>query len=379
VGITISLVAARERLEEAFEWASSGRPVPETWTQFAEQTFQMASKTYTPALGTVLLARATDARADPLSIKTEYGPTTYSLRTLGHEVLVPAARRLGFSIRNTGREPLNNQPFFRYDHMSVIERVRSKPEHDRFVSGLAQIGSADRDEALAALAAFLRVAIGVAQKLDDYTIAEGALTVQRVMAAVETFLGAGVDRPRRTQALVAAAFDVTHDDVRSRKINDPSRDYPGDIQAFEDDEPILTAEVRAKSVRPTEVEGFVSACRLAGIQRAFMIVLWPAHPVLPVKILRKNALGEAGVLLTVIENAEDLLLDVFGWSDIPLPVALRTFACSVLTRLREIEATEQSLAHWTALLGELGSPEVPDHHAQEGESSARLRPSRRPR
>jgi len=50
VGITISQVAARERLEEAFDWASSDRPVPETWTQFVEQTFQMASKTYTPAL-----------------------------------------------------------------------------------------------------------------------------------------------------------------------------------------------------------------------------------------------------------------------------------------------------------------------------------------
>jgi hypothetical protein len=122
VGIRISQLAARQRLEEAFGWASSDRSVPPFWTAFARQTFQMASKTYTPALGTVLLARATDDRIDPLSIKAEYGRNTYSLRTLGHEVLVPAARELGFSIRNTGREPLNNQPFFRYDHMSVIDR-----------------------------------------------------------------------------------------------------------------------------------------------------------------------------------------------------------------------------------------------------------------
>jgi hypothetical protein len=105
VGMTVSQTAARQRLDEAFAWASSDRPVPEAWTRFAEQTFQMTSKTYTPALGTVLLARATDDRIDPLSIKTEFGPNTYSLRTVGHEVLVPAARSLGFSIRNTGREP----------------------------------------------------------------------------------------------------------------------------------------------------------------------------------------------------------------------------------------------------------------------------------
>ncbi|HUY44908.1 MAG TPA: restriction endonuclease, SacI family [Streptosporangiaceae bacterium] len=355
MGITIPQAAARQRLEEAFEWASSGRPVPEAWTQFAQQTFQMAAKTYTPALGTVLLARATDARVDPLSIKTEYGSTTYSLRTLGHEVLVPAARQLGFSIRNTGQEPLNNQPFFRYDHMSAVERVRNRPEYDRFVAGVSKIGSADRDEALAALAAFLRVAINAARQLADYTVAEGALTVPRVVAAVESFLGEGVDRPRRTQALIAAAFDVTHDDVRSRKINDPSRDYPGDVQAFEGDEPILAVEARAKSVRATEVESFVSACREAGVERAFMIVLWPAHQALPAKALRRKALDDADILLTIIEDVEDLLLDVFGWSDLSLAAALRTFTVSVLTRLKEIEATDHSLAQWVSLLGQLRS------------------------
>jgi hypothetical protein len=325
----------------------------------------MASKTYTPALGTVLLARATDNRADPLSIKTDYGLNTFSLRTLGHELLVPAARQLGFSIRNTGREPLNNQPFFRYDHMSLIDRVRNKPEHDRFLAGLAKIGSANREEALAALAAFLRVAIEAVRRLDDYIVAEGMLTVQRVVATVESLLGEGVDRPRRTQALVAAAFDVTHDDVRSRKINDPSRDYPGDVQAFEGNEPILAAEVRAKSVRLTEVEGFVSACRQSGIDRAFMIILWPSHRALPVKVLRQKSLDDTGVLLTVIENVEDLLLQVFSWSDLALPTALRTFTVSVLTRLKEIEATDQSLALWVAKLGELRSTKASPNISEE--------------
>jgi hypothetical protein len=315
----------------------------------------MASKTYTPALGTALLARATDDRIDPLSIKTEYGPNAYSLRTVGHEVLVPAARNLGFSIRNTGREPLNNQPFFRYDHMSVIERVRDKPGHAQFVSGVTKVGELDRDQALAALAAFLRVAIAVAQQLDDYVVDPGALTVRRVVAAVETFLGERADRPRRTQALVAAAFDVTHQDVRSRRLNDPSRDYPGDIQAFEEDRPILAVEVRAKSVPSTEVQGFVSACYQATIERAFMVILWPSHRALPVNILRQKSLDENGVLLTVIEQVEDLLLDVFGWSDLSLPAALRIFLVSVLERLKEIEATEQSLAQWVALVGDLRS------------------------
>lgn len=80
MGLTISQKAARERLDEAFLWASSDRHVPDSWIQFARQTFQMQSKTYTPALGTVLLARATDDRVDPLSIKTTYGPDMAAIK-----------------------------------------------------------------------------------------------------------------------------------------------------------------------------------------------------------------------------------------------------------------------------------------------------------
>jgi hypothetical protein len=169
-----------------------------------------------------------------------------------------------------------------------------------------------------------------------------------------------VDRPRRTQALVAAAFDVTHRDVRSRRLNDPSRDYPGDIQAFDDGQPILAVEVRAKTVRPTETLAFVSACHRAGIERAFMVVIWPQHQPLPASVLRQWSLAEHNVLLTIIENVQDLLLYAFGWADLPLPVALRAFVVTALERLKEIEAEEQSLENWVGLLSELRSGEIPD-------------------
>jgi hypothetical protein len=122
---------------------------------------------------------------------------------------------------------------------------------------------------------------------------------------------------------VAAAFDVTHNDVRTRRLNDPSRDLPGDVQAFENDKPILAAEVRGKSVPATEAEGFVDTCRRAGIDRAFLVVLWPAHQAFPEDEFRQKALEERGVLLTIIEKAEDLLLDVCGWCDLDLTAVLR--------------------------------------------------------
>jgi hypothetical protein len=350
VGITIPQDLACARLEEAFEWALSDRPAPGEWTEFTRKTFGMASKTYTPALGTVLLAMATDPRIDPFSIKAEYGQNTYSIRTLCHGVLVPAAQQLGFSIRNTGREPLNNQPFFRYDHMTTIERVRNKTEHDRFLFDLKRIEHADSATALAALAAFLRVAFREQQRLGNYVIDEGELTVDWLSESVSTFLNDNIDRPRRTQALVAGAFDVIYSDVRSRRINDPSRDYPGDIQVFSGKHLLLSAEVRAKKVPRTEVAAFVTACRAAGIERAFMVVLAPHHEFLPIADLRRIALEDYGVLLTVMERHDDLIDEVLTWSARPLQMALRAFAEAVLGRLIEIEADPLSPARWADLI-----------------------------
>jgi hypothetical protein len=310
MGITISQDLAYARLEEALEWALSDRGVPDEWTEFTRQTFEMTSRTYTPALGTVLLAKSTDPRVDPFSIKAQYGRNTYSLRTLGHGVLVPAAQQLGFSIRNTGREPLNNQPFFRYDHMSEIERVRNRAEHDQFLVGLKRIENADGATALAALASFLRVAVHEQQRLRSYVIDDVEMTVTWLSESVHAFLNDNIDRPRRTQALVTGAFDVIYPDVRSRRINDPSRDYPGDIQVFLDEHPLLSAEVRAKKVLPTEVTAFVAACRDARIERAFVIVLAPLHEPLPISDLQRIAIENHGVLLTIIETHENLIDEV---------------------------------------------------------------------
>ena len=46
--------------------------------------------------------------------------------------------------------------------MSGIIRVRDKPGHALFMSGAEKVRELDRDQALAALAAFLRVSISAA-------------------------------------------------------------------------------------------------------------------------------------------------------------------------------------------------------------------------
>src|SRR5580658_10419921 len=99
--------------------AATGK-VDAAWTQKVEKLSQLCeegvSKTHIAFLGTEMLAKAMDRRVDLFAIKPDHAPdnpNAFSARTLCHTVLVPLSAELGVSIGVTGREPLNNQPYFR--------------------------------------------------------------------------------------------------------------------------------------------------------------------------------------------------------------------------------------------------------------------------
>ena len=100
--------------------ASERGPLNAEWTSRVEQLSQLCedgvSKTHIAFLGTAMLAKSINRNADLYAIKPNLDPgnaNAYSARTLCHAVLVPVAAELGISIGVTGREPLNNQPYFR--------------------------------------------------------------------------------------------------------------------------------------------------------------------------------------------------------------------------------------------------------------------------
>ncbi|YCH15153.1 restriction endonuclease, SacI family [Arthrobacter sp. D1-17] len=337
-------------LAAAVARAQSGESLPLRWLDTAAQTYAMASKTYAAALGTALLARSVDPRVDPLSIKAEYSDYTYSLRTLGHAVLVPGAQKYGFSIRAKGREPLNNQPFFRYDHMSLIDRVRNPGQHQEFLMQLSQLSEVDTGEARNALASYVRVAFAYQDSLPSYSPPNDSMNMNQVFAITDEYLHSNVvDRPKRLQALVAAAMDVAHNDVGTRKINDPSRDFPGDIQVYDNDFPVLAIEVRGKRVPAGEVLAFAEACRHADIWAAAVVVDWRGHTPLNISALREQAFNETGVIVSVFESFKQLLHLIFGWPVSQRGANIEKFIAQSFRRLEEIEASPDSMREWAHL------------------------------
>ncbi len=304
-------------------------------------------------LGTGLLAKATDDGVDALALKENSGATAYSARGLGHNVLVPAAVEYGFDIRTTGREPLNNQPFFRYDRVDEADRVRF-PEHHRYlVECLTVANQLSMDNALAAFASYLRVCF---ERADENTVQslEGvAVGLRTIVRAAKTLLDEDAEGGKRAQALVAAVFDVVYgvDRVRSRLVNDPSRDFPGDVQGLDSaGRVIVSAEVRTKAMPATEIEQFARVLADAGITRAMAVVLAANQPDLPYIELAERLATDHGVLVTVIDNVDDLLLTAFAWSTTPLPQVLVEFPERVSVQLRDIDATHATIQRWAELV-----------------------------
>lgn len=337
---------------EAITIAESTAKLPTEWHDFAQSVFEMRAKTYVAALGTALLAKATDSNIDTLAIKN-VGDRGYSLRTLGHTVLVPAARQFKFSLRATGREPLNNQPFFRYSHMSEIERVRDRAEFESFLDGMRRADKLSSPEALNALAAFLRIAFLEASKLHSIGLEPGELAVVGLLRAISRYTAVSVsERPKRIQAWAAACLELNHRDVRSRKINDPSRDVPGDVQAFHDDVPYLSVEVRGKPVPATELEAFIESCVNIGITRVMLYVDWPSHERIELERLNSEPYRQGAVMLTVFERATEMGFEALTWADMPLVTSTALLADRFLYRLREVEVSRDALQQWVNLVAD---------------------------
>ena len=344
----IDYAAARQILLDSLALAKAGTGLPVEWVSHAKTVFALESKTWTPALATLLLAKSTNGQADTLSIKVDpANPGSYSIRGLGHKIIVPAALAHGFSIRNTGREPLNNQPFFRYDRIDKIDRVRNPSELSYFLDIAKRANTLSAEAAKLALASFLKVALDVNAKSQKVKVKAEGLTPVGVRVAAEDFLRYdAIDRPQRLQAFAAACLDLLFEEVKTRRINDPSRDHPGDVHALGGSEVILAMEVRGKAVTQSDLSSFAHSCAEAGLRRAVILVDAPQQPRLDTRTVSREA-GLEEVQIEVFECAADLLLSVLLWAHLSQEKAIQAFSQGLLARLREIEVSLPTLEEWT--------------------------------
>ena len=226
------------------------------------------------------------------------------------------------------------------------------------LSAFERVNELSSDDALNALATFIRIGFDRAQAETHASLEDVALGLLANISAAETLLAEDAEGGKRAQALTAAAFDVVYgaDRVRSLLVNDPSRHFPGDVQVLDPvGRAIVSAEVRAKPVPRTEIEQFARALAESGITRGIVVALAANQPALPITELMEQVARERGVLLTITTSVDGLLFAAFAWSPKPLPEVLADFPRKVSERLRGIDVEATTVRRWEELVQPDGS------------------------
>lgn len=345
---------AKRRFDEAVELARSDVELPVEWMEHTRKIGQSPSKTFVAMLGTALLAKSTDPRVDPFALKVRDYPNAYSARALCKDVLVPASVKAGVSLGTTGREPLNNQPFFRHERVGpeMVVRGGARPYLTYLGSCLAELEQFDGPASMLALAAFIRVRTQKAPDLLPLEVGTRVLGLSGLVEAMAEFVARDPEGGRRGQAFVAAALDLVFPEVRTQRVNDPSRHWPGDVVVRADGAITLAAEVKQRLATETEILQFVEKLSRIGIERGLVAALDPKQPPLPVSDLQKVAWERHQVHLMVFDDPRDLLLAAFTWSREALGPALVRFPRLVAARLQELEVSPQGIADWLAIFGD---------------------------
>jgi SacI restriction endonuclease len=336
-------------------------PEAQRWVQRVRELSELCKtlqyKTYIAALGTALLAKATNPRIDAYSLKAgdQSGSGSYSARTVV-SVLVEVSRRHRFDLGATGREPMNNRPFINNPRITLNMEVhaQARPALRLLCELCHEVNQLDAPKALVALAAFIHVR---ADYVPRYTVAAGTLAVRRVeelSSAITAFVLEASERGLRAQACVGGLLDVWVDPTRVRvgKLHEPDRRTPGDVAVLSvaplDTSPFeRILEVRDKHVGPADISAFIHKVAQQSVRKAAIVAIARDQGPIDVAAAREEA-QQCGVALEIFASWDALTRSLIFWSAAPELDAVERAARQIRARLEELEAPAETVAAWDA-------------------------------
>lgn len=365
MSLKMSAPVASQILRSEADGAKVGSIDP-AWQRKLEEFSQLcedgASKTHVAFLGTAMLAKAVDPRADLRAIKPKLSPdnpNAYSARSLCHGVLVPISAELGFSLGVSGREPLNNQPYFRMTTLGDDTPVHAggRKAFDRMIALVDELQAMSSGDARAALRAFIEVRRRF-QRLYASASSDGAiLTPGELLGAIQSLVGGASEGGRRAQAVAAGLLDVVAGSgrVESGRVNDPSRNYPGDVAvlAAEVAEGFPAVfekafEVRDKPVKLSDVALFGRTCRERGVQKAAMLLVSEAQlAVDPDEVVHWSEAN--GISMTMFVGWAEFVEQCLFWSSASRSAAAAMAVDTIRERLVGVEASVGAVTMWDDL------------------------------
>jgi hypothetical protein len=334
-------------------------PIDPHWRKEIEDFSRICDETtltHIAFLGTAILAKSTNLAADVWSVKAKSkGPGAYSARGLGHGVLVKNAPVLGLNLGVTGREPLNNQPYFQIDQISRRTTVHGKARRalDALCDILDQLTKiSSLKDARVVLRAFIFVRRQQNPTYGAFTEVSRDLSVEKLITIIEAFVAEDSEGGKRAQAVVAGMLDLHagKERVMTSRINDPDRHLPGDVGvhvAGSTDVWEKVFEVRDKKVEVSDLYHFAQKAMEHSVAEAAVVAVSANQPLLETHDVGKWA-SERGVSMTYFSGWAPFIRQALFWAVVPSPVGVQTVPSYVLTRLIELEVSEQGVALWSS-------------------------------
>lgn len=323
--------------------------------EISTQATKIGSLTHIAFIGTAMLARCMWPDVDVFAVKGRAGENAYSARGLCHGVLVPNAPELDISLGVTGREPLNNLTYMRLDRLSRDAPVRSTGRYvlDLVCDLLDRLQHASDEEARQALRAFIDVRRRHGRRYSRSVDERLTIRVPDLVNAIETFVSTSSEGGRCAQAVVAGLMDVVVaiDRVDARRINDPSRTTPADVNVRSaggaDWERAF--EVRDKPVTREDLLLLVGKCASSGVGEAIMVAIAPS-PAIALLDQAQAWAAERGVSLTVFSDWGTLVAQSLLWAPTPTLEAAAMLPGRIEQRLIEVEASSEAVQLWAGLI-----------------------------
>jgi hypothetical protein len=345
-------------------------PIDKGWEAKVERLSQLCDaagiRTHIAFLGTAMLARAASQTVDLMAFKptqNENNANAYSARVLCHSVLVPLAAELGISLGVTGREPLNNQPYFRMTRLDDGTPIHgaSRAGFDYMCTLVKELQALSTEvRARSALRAFVAVRRRYQVRYPDQA-GEAAVSPEALRDAIRRFVAFDSEGGRRAQAVVAGLMDVFAgpDRVESGRINDPSRKYPGDVcvrSLAKPEQWEKAIEVRDKSVSDADIRIFGKKCIDMGVREAAVVLASESQTPIDVEKLKMWAnTFELG--LTLYLGWTSFVDQVLFWSELPKPLAASRAVGFIQERLVGVEASPKGIRQWVDLTHGLSPPD----------------------
>lgn len=323
------------------------------WTRRLDGTKQ---RTFTPAYGSALLAKATEPKVDTLAVKRGSGHRGYAAPSIG-EVFFDGVKVAGIDAKCKSPQFLNNQPFFSSERIghAWMPTCRDKAALDILVAALEEADFFDAAGATRALATFLHVRRELTPVAPTAPLPAGTRALGEMAKIIDGFISADTEGGRRGQAFVMAALSLVHPHVTSRKVNDPSRKIPGDVVVWSDgenDTAVLVAEVKQRLVHAGTLLAFGEEVAEKGLGAAMYVALAPNQEAIE---LSSEVQERFGVALTLFTTVEDLLRSTIVWSGRDAGQTLRDLPEAMRKAFVALDVDNQTLLQWHDLMIEPGA------------------------